>query len=67
MSTGVWRGKCATDPTILAETIQAQAGSDARVGIETGPPTPWLVHALRRTPPVNAAAWTFERYEGEPG
>ena len=22
----VWRGKCATDPTILAQTIRAQAG-----------------------------------------
>ena len=43
----IWRGKCSTDPTILAETIRAQAGADARVGIETGPLTPWLVHALR--------------------
>ena len=43
----VWRGKCSTDPKILAETIGAQAGSVARVGIETGPFTPWLVHALR--------------------
>src|SRR5262245_41259089 len=43
----VWRGKCATDPTILAQTILVQTGSDARVGIETGPLTPWLVHALR--------------------
>ena len=43
----VWRGKCSTDPMILAETIKAQAGVDARVGIETGPLTPWLVHALR--------------------
>jgi hypothetical protein len=43
----LWRGKCATDPIILAETIRTQAGSDARVGIETGPLTPWLVHVLR--------------------
>lgn len=43
----VWRGKCATDPTILAQIIRTQAGSDARVGVETGPLTPWLVHALR--------------------
>ena len=43
----VWRGKCSTDPIVLAETIRAQAGSDSRVGIETGPLTPWLVHALR--------------------
>ena len=43
----VWRGKCVTDPTILAQTIRARAGSDARVGIETGPLTPWLVHGLR--------------------
>ncbi len=33
----VWRGKCTTDPTILAQTICAQAGPDARVGVETGP------------------------------
>lgn len=43
----IWRGKCATDPMILAETILAQAGPKARVGVETGPLTPWLVHALR--------------------
>ena len=43
----VWRGKCATDPIILAEAIRAQTGANARVGIETGPLTPWLVHELR--------------------
>ncbi|PZO46947.1 MAG: hypothetical protein DCF16_18410 [Alphaproteobacteria bacterium] len=41
----VWRGKCATDPTILAETIRTQAGSDARVGLEPGP-----LHEMRAGP-----------------
>jgi transposase len=41
----IWRGKCATDPLLLA--IREHASAEARVGIETGPLTPWLVHALR--------------------
>jgi transposase len=43
----VWRGKCATDPAAIAATLRARAGGDARLGIETGPLTPWLVHELR--------------------
>jgi transposase len=44
----LWRGKCATDPAVIEEVIRTRAGSvAARVGIETGPLTPWLVHALR--------------------
>ena len=43
----VWRGKCSTEPAVLAETIRARAGTAAKVGIETGPLTPWLVHSLR--------------------
>ena len=42
-----WRGKCSTDPDVLARTIETSAGSAAKVGIETGPLTPWLVHTLR--------------------
>jgi transposase len=44
----VWRGQCSTDPGQIARVVKAHAGDDARVGIETGPMTPWLVHELRR-------------------
>jgi transposase len=27
--------------------IRGHAGGDARIGVETGPMTPWLVHELR--------------------
>ena len=43
----IWRGKCATDPAAIEEVIRARAGGAARVGLETGPLTPWLVHELR--------------------
>ena len=44
----VWRGKCATDPGVIEETIRARTGDgESRLGIETGPLTPWLVHELR--------------------
>src|ERR671916_961034 len=43
----VWRGKCATDPAMIEEVIRLRAGGATRVGLETGPLTPWLVHELR--------------------
>ena len=43
----VWRGKCATDPAVVAEVVRARASGLARLGIETGPLTPWLVHELQ--------------------
>jgi transposase len=43
-----WRGVCATDPTTIAARIVRHAGADARVGVETGAMTPWLVHGLRQ-------------------
>src|SRR5919206_1727094 len=43
----VWRGKCATDPAVVEEVIRARAGGPARIGLETGPLTPRLVHELR--------------------
>ena len=43
----LWRGQCATDPGHIAEVVRRHAGDDARIGIETGPMTPWLVHELR--------------------
>lgn len=43
----VWRGKCATDPAAIQEVVRARAGGAAvRLGVETGPLTPWLVREL---------------------
>lgn len=41
------RGVCATDPQAIAGRILQHAGADAKVGVETGAMTPWLVHGLR--------------------
>lgn len=43
----LWRGQCGTDPEQIARVVRGHAGEDAGIGIETGPMTPWLVHALR--------------------
>ena len=43
----VWRGKCATDPAAIEEATRLRAGGATRIGLETGPLTPWLVHELR--------------------
>jgi transposase len=43
----IWRGACPSDPDEIAGTVRRHAGADAQVGLETGPMTPWLVHALR--------------------
>ena len=43
----LWRGVCATDPGPISARISQHAGVDAKVGIETGAMTPWLVHGLR--------------------
>ena len=43
----LWRGQCATDPGQIERMVRGQAGEDARIGVETGPMTPWLVHELR--------------------
>ena len=43
----VWRGVCATDPEAISARISKHAGLDAKVGVETGSMTPWLVHGLR--------------------
>lgn len=42
-----WRGVCPTDPDPIAARIVRHAGADAKVGVETGAMTPWLVHGLR--------------------
>jgi transposase len=43
----LWRGQCASDPEQIERAIGRHGGEDVRVGIETGPMTPWLVHELR--------------------
>lgn len=43
----VWRGDCPTDPEKISMLVSRHAGSDAKVGVETGAMTPWLVHGLR--------------------
>ena len=39
----LWRGQCTTDPERIERTVRGHAGEGAKVGIETGPMTPWLV------------------------
>ena len=43
----LWRGQCTTDTEHIKRTVGQHGGVDARVGLETGPMTPWLVHGLR--------------------
>lgn len=43
----IWRGACPTDPGQIALLISKHAGTDAKLGLETGAMTPWLVHGLR--------------------
>src|SRR3954451_19168974 len=42
----VWRGKCASDPKLIAEVIRRRAPGAARVVFETGPLSVWFYHAL---------------------
>ena len=42
-----WRGQCTSDAEPIERTVRRHGGEDARIGIETGPMTPWLVHELR--------------------
>jgi len=44
----LWRGQCRSMPSEIEKTVRQHAGEDARIGIETGSMTPWLVHKLRR-------------------
>lgn len=42
----VWRGKCPSDPKLLAELIRKRAPHAKRVVFETGPLSVWFYHAL---------------------
>jgi transposase len=42
----IWRGKCASDPKLIAELIRKHAPAVKRVVFETGPLSIWFYHAL---------------------
>jgi len=42
----IWRGKCPSDPKLLAEVIRKRAPNARRVVFETGPLSVWFFHAL---------------------
>lgn len=42
----IWRGKCASDPQLLARLIRKHAQEAERVMFETGPFSAWFFHAL---------------------
>src|ERR687897_807183 len=42
----VWRGKCPSDPRLIADLIRKRAPSVKRVVFETGPLSVWFYHAL---------------------
>jgi len=42
----IWRGKCPSDPKLLAEVIRKRAPNAKRVVFETGPLSVWFYHAL---------------------
>ena len=43
----IWRGQCASAPEEISVALRRYASVDAKLGIETGAMTPWLVHELR--------------------
>ena len=42
----MWRGKCASDPALIAQIIRQRAPHASRVVFETGPLSVWFYHAL---------------------
>lgn len=44
----IWRGKCPSDPKLIAELIRKHAPGAKRVVFETGPLSVWFYHALRQ-------------------
>jgi transposase len=42
----IWRGKCASDPAVIANVLRKHAPSAKRVVFETGPLSVWFYHAL---------------------
>lgn len=42
----LWQGKCATAPEAIAATLRTRAPQAERIGLESGPLSIWLCHAL---------------------
>lgn len=42
----IWRGKCPSDPKLIAEVIRKHAPNAKRLVFETGPLAVWFYHAL---------------------
>lgn len=42
----IWRGKCPSDPTLLADVLRKRAPAAKRVVFETGPLSVWFYHVL---------------------
>lgn len=42
----IWRGKCPSDPNLVAEVLRKHASAAERVVFETGPLSVWFYHAL---------------------
>lgn len=42
----VWRGKCASDPAVIASVLRKHAADAQRIVFETGPLSIWFFHAL---------------------
>ena len=43
----LWRGKCRSEPALLAEVIRKRSPSVERIVFETGPLSVWFYHTLR--------------------
>jgi transposase len=43
----IWRGKCPSDPALIAEVLRKRAPEPKRVVFETGPLSVWFYHALQ--------------------
>jgi len=44
----VWRGKCASDPAVIAGVLRKHAPEVQRIVVDTGPLSIWFFHALKR-------------------
>src|SRR5271165_895985 len=42
----IWRGRCASDPKLIADLVRKRAPTAKRVVFETGPLSVWFYHAL---------------------
>ena len=43
----VWRGRCDSDPAVIARALRKHAPEAQRIVFETGPLSVWFYHALR--------------------